>query len=62
MRRLLPLFLLLLLFATPGGQCPPPPPPPIEEQIVCEQWLQFSDGSVSVCAMEDTWSFQMNRR
>jgi len=59
MRRLLPLFLLLLLFATPGGQCPPPT---IEEEIVCEQWLQFSDGSVSVCAMEDTWSFQMNRR
>jgi len=61
MRRFLPLFLLLLLFAAPGDESPPPPPP-IDEQIECEQWLQFSDGSVSVCTMEDTWSFQMNRR
>ncbi len=61
MKRCLPLF-LLFLFATPGRQCPPPPPPPVNEQIACEEWLQFSDGSVSVCAMEDTWAFQMNRR
>jgi len=51
MKRYLP-FLVLLLFATPGGDTPPPPPP--VEAAFCEEWLHFSDGSVAVCASDDS--------
>jgi len=61
MKRLLPVLLPLLLFAAPGDECVPPVTAP-DSYMVCEPWLEFSDGSVSVCTVEDTWTFEMQQR
>ena len=58
MKPYLPLLLLLLLFAS-AEDTTPPPPPPTETAGRCEQWLQFSDGSVDVCTAGDQWSFDI---
>jgi hypothetical protein len=53
MKRYLPLLLLLLLFASAEGDTAP------DTTCSCEQWLQFSDGSVDVCTAGDQWSFDV---
>ena len=62
MKRLLPALLPLLLFASPGDECAPPPVIAPDSYAACEPWLEFSDGSVSVCTVEDTWTFEMQQQ